>query len=169
MTIHRDHPFGLPPEARDAARRFRGRLASPVTLWATGEGAARVGLTVSSLMVALGDQPVVSGLIDPDSDLGCALASGTPLTVMILTADDRVLADAFGGVGPAPGGAFRLGSFGPTPWGPRLTASRTWLGARVLRTEPLGWSMRVDAAIEHVEFADAPGVAHMRGRYIQLD
>ena len=119
-------------------------------------------------MVALGEVPVVSGLVDPDSDLGRALAPGTPLTVTILTADDRVLADAFGGVGPAPGGPFRLAAFEASLWGPRLAASRTWLGARVLRTEPLGWSLRVDAAIEHVEFGDVESVVHLRGRYRTL-
>ena len=41
--------------ADDPVRRFRGRLGGAVSLWTTGEGAARTGLTVSSLMVANGE------------------------------------------------------------------------------------------------------------------
>lgn len=162
MTIHREHPFLPPPERRDAARQFRGRLVSPVTLWLTGEGRQRAGLTVSSTMVALGDEPAVLGLLDPDADLTERLDT---VTVTVLTPADHALADAFGGVAPAPGGPFRQAEFVPTPWGPRLAVSRTWLGARVVQRRTVGWSTEVWALIEHVDLADQEPLGHVRGRY----
>ena len=67
MTIHTSHPFADPDP--DPARRLRGRIGAGVTLWTAGEGADRVGLTVTSLMVALGPSPRLLALLDPDSDL----------------------------------------------------------------------------------------------------
>lgn len=166
MTIHAQHPFAPPPEQRDAARRFRGRLVSPVTLFATGTGRERAGLTVSSVMVALGEPPLVVGLIDPDSEFALALTDA--LTVWILTEADRGLADAFGAVAPAPGGPFRLTEVADTAWGPRPAASRSWLGARVVERRPLGWSEQIVAEIEHVQIVDDDPVAHLRARYRRL-
>ena len=56
MTIHNEHPFGTPEGERDTARRLRGRLGGQVSLWTTGTGTERAGLTVSSLMVAVSDK-----------------------------------------------------------------------------------------------------------------
>lgn len=163
MSIHNSHPFLPAAECRDIARRFRGRLASPVTLWLAGTGAQRVGLTVSSVMIGLGDQPVVMGLLDPDSEL--AQSDPETLTVSILTTADRQTADVFGGVAPAPGGAFRQRDFLDTPWGPRLAAERSWVGARVIDKRRLGWSLEVLAALESVQLAEEDPVTHVRGRY----
>ena len=71
MTIHDTHPFADPDP--DPVRRFRGRLGGAVTLWSAGSGPDRVGLTVSSLVVALGEPSHVIGLLDPDADLTEAL------------------------------------------------------------------------------------------------
>ena len=46
MTIHSSHPFA--DGERDEVRRLRGRLGGAVTLWTTGEGRSRAGLTVTS-------------------------------------------------------------------------------------------------------------------------
>lgn len=166
MTIHTSHPFAASGPGRDQARQFRGRLASPVTLWLSGEGPSRAGLTVSSVMVGLGESPVVVGLIDPHSEL--ALASPETFTVTILTPGDRILADVFGGVAPAPGGEFAQADFSATDWGPVLRADRSWIGARLTDRRHLGWSDEVIAAIEHVHLSDVEPVAHVRGRYRPL-
>ncbi len=136
----------------------------PVTLWASGAGPGRVGLTVSSVLIGLGEPPVVVGLVDPDSDFALGLTD--TLTVAILTPADRLLAEAFAGVAPAPGGPFRLAAFTDTDWGPVPAASGSWLGARVLDRRDLGWSTEVVATIEHVELRDAAPLAHVRGGYL---
>ena len=48
-------PFTVPPERRDPARRLRGRLVAPVTVWTAGRPPGGAGLTVSSVLAA-GDQ-----------------------------------------------------------------------------------------------------------------
>ena len=67
VTIHTDHPFA--DAEPDPVRRFRGRLGGAVTLWTAGSGDDRAGLTVTSLMVANGEEPRLLALLDPDSDL----------------------------------------------------------------------------------------------------
>lgn len=163
MTIHSSHPFATPPEQRDAARRLRGRLASPVTIWASGVGVARVGLTVSSMLVALGEPARVVGLVDPDSDF--ALGLGSTWGVSVLQVGDHGLAEAFAGLAPAPGGLFRLADFEDSAWGPVLPG-RSWVGVRVESTRELGWSLEVVGAIEHVSLKDGTPLAHQRGRYL---
>lgn len=162
MTIHSSHPFATPPEQRDAARRLRGRLASPVTVWASGVGASRVGLTVSSLLVALGEPARVLGLVDPDSDF--ALGLGETFAVSVLEEGDHGIAEAFAGLAPAPGGLFRHGEFTDSAWGPVL-AGRSWAGVRVESFRELGWSREVVGVIEHVELHDGIPLGHQRGRY----
>ena len=161
MTIHSDHPFATPPEHRDAARRLRGRLASTVTLWLAGQGPGRAGLTVTSMMVALGEPARVVGLVDPDSDLAHALRD--TLTVTVLQPGEHGLADAFAGLAPAPGGLFRDG-FEDTDWGPVLPG-HTWAGIRLESTREVGWSREVVGVVEHVHLTDAPALVHVRGRY----
>ncbi|MBB1501532.1 flavin reductase [Propioniciclava sp. MC1683] len=162
MTIHSSHPFATPPEQRDAARRLRGRLVAPVTLWASGTGPARVGLTVSSVLVALGEPARMLGLADPDSDL--ALGLGETFAVTLLAEGDHGLAEAFAGLAPAPGGLFRLAAFDDTAWGPVL-AGRSWVGVRLESTRELGWSTEVVGVLEHVELTEQAPLVHLQGRY----
>ena len=105
MTIHSSNPFATEP---DPVRRFRGRIGGAVSLWTTGAGAARAGLSVSSLIVANGDPGRVLGLLDPDASLTESLLLTGLGVVQLLEWADRDLADAFGGVSPAPGGPFTL-------------------------------------------------------------
>ena len=166
MTIHSEHPF-LEPE-RDPVRRLRGRLGGAVTLWTSGTGDGpldRAGLTVTSMLVANGQPPRVLALLDPDSDLAEMLAETGLAVVSLLTWDDRALADAFGGTAPAPGGAFRLGAFVQTPWGPRLAGAATWGGVRLESTAEVGWSSLVTCVIEELEVGDDEPLVHRRGRY----
>ena len=165
MTIHSEHPFADPPEGRDAARRFRGHLAAPVTLWCADAAGERVGLTVSSLMVALGEPARLIGLVDPDSDLADALTLGSVATVAVLGADQRRLAEGFGRIAPAPGGPFTIAPFTATPWGPRPTPSGTWAGVRVEHLRDVGWSVEVTAICEHIEVGTEEPLAHVRGSF----
>ena len=189
MTIHSDNPF-LDPTP-DLARRLRGRLGGAVTLWTSGSGSNRAGLTVSSLMVATGEPASVLGLLDPDSDLAGALAvalsvalsddartesgaesqsgSGSGLgraVVQLLQWRHRDLAEMFAGAAPAPGGMFAQSEFVQTPWGPRLADATTWLGVSVADAREVGWSKLVTGTIDHLEIgAEDDPLVHRRGRY----
>lgn len=165
MTIHEDHPFVPPENNRDAVRRLRGRLAAPVTIWAAGSGRDRVGWTVSSLIVADGDPARILGLIDEDSQFAEAMPER--FTVNVLTEQHRYLADAFAGVAPAPGGAFRLAEWTESFWGPVLTGAAGWIGVDrdAVAPENLGWALAVTGVVNHIELGDADGLIHVRGRY----
>lgn len=164
MTIHTEHPF-LPADAGNVARRFRGRLWSPVTLWTAGADTRRAGLTVSSVMVALGEPAHVLGLIDPESDLMEVIRTTQGFVVAVLEPGQSELAAAFGGQAPAPGGLFAQAAFVQTPWGPRPKESGTWLGARVVEVDEVGWSAMVRGTVEHISVGDGEALAHRRGRY----
>ncbi|MDQ1737399.1 MAG: hypothetical protein QOH56_3650 [Pseudonocardiales bacterium] len=171
MSISDDHPF-LPPEAeRSPIRRLRGRLASPVTLWTSGDAGGRAGLTVSSMLIADGEPGYVLGVIDPLSDLWDQLRHSRAGVVTVLGWEHRRLADIFGYVAPAPGGPFAADEWIDTEWGPVLAAATTWAGCRLSGEEPrtLGWGVQVSLQVEHTEFADdsAP-LVHRRGRYYRL-
>ncbi|MDX6296395.1 MAG: hypothetical protein QOI51_252, partial [Nocardioidaceae bacterium] len=110
MTIHPEHPFQAAPSDRDPVRRLRGRLGGTVTLWTTGgPPLPRAGLTVSSRMIATGDPGHALALLDPDSAFAETLAKSRTAVMHLLSWEHRALADAFAGVSPAPGGAFRIG------------------------------------------------------------
>ena len=169
MTIHSGHPFLEPDPERDPARRLRGRLGGAVTLWTSGSGATRAGLTVSSVLVAAGEPARVLGLVDPDSDLALAVEESGTAVVALLSWRHRDLADAFAGVAPAPGGVFRQGGWTQTDWGPLLEGVSAWAGLRVASPgREVGWSRLVEGEVEHVAIADerAP-LLHRRGRYVR--
>lgn len=166
MTIHADHPF-LDPDP-DPARRLRGRLGGAVTLWTSGDESDRAGLTVSSLVVATGEPASFVALIDPDSELFSRLRETGTAVVHLLRWADRHLADAFAGVTPAPGGAFRLGEWEQTPWGPRLSTASSWAGVRLTDARPVGWSELVTCTLEEIVLGDDDEpLGHRRGRYVR--
>lgn len=168
VTIHREHPFLEPEESRDAVRRLRGRVGGVVSLWTAGAGADRAGLTVSSFLVATGDPGVVVGSLDPDAELTERLTETGRAVVQLLRWKHRDLADAFGGVAPAPGGAFRLGDWEDTPWGPRLASATTWVGVRLLAADEAGWSTLARCAVEAAGIGEeAEPLVHRRGRYVR--
>jgi len=169
VSIHSEHPFTEPESERDPVRRLRGRLGGAVSLWTTGAGADRAGLTVSSLMVAPGEPARVLGLVDPDSDLFDAVQVTGTVVVALLAWEHRDLADAFAGVAPAPGGPFRVGRWQDSEWGPVLEGVTAWAGLRVLGSEQeVGWSVLVQGVVEHVEIgADSAPLVHRRGRYVR--
>lgn len=170
MTIHSTHPFA--DADPDPARRFRGRVGGAVTLWTAGDEEERAGLTVSSLMVALGPEPAVLALLDPDSELLEVLRDSGRGVVQLLSWAERQLAEAFAGTAPAPGGPFRQAPFVADTHGPRLATAATWAGVRLAGEREVGWSVEVTAALEHVEIgADDAGddpLLHRRGRFVRL-
>ena len=168
VTIHTDHPFLEPESSRDPVRRLRGRLGGTVTLWTSGSGSARSGLTVSSLVVANGSPAHALALVDPDADFAAALETSGTAVVQLLEWPHRDLADAFAGITPAPGGVFTLGSWEDTAWGPRLEGVSAWAGVR-LADEPrdVGWSLLVDTVVEHIEIGEElRPLVHRRGGYV---
>lgn len=171
VTIHTEHPFLDPESRRDQVRRLRGRLGGTVTLWTTGSGAGRCGLTVSSVMVANGEPAHVLALVDPDSDLAGAIAGSGRAVVQLLEWPHRDLADAFAGVAPAPGGPFTLGSWADTEWGPVLDGASAWAGLRVVEPRrEVGWSLLVDGVVERVWLGESSRpLVHRRGRYVRPD
>lgn len=166
MTIHSDHPFLEPEGERDPVRRLRGRLGGVVSLWTSGSGADRAGLTVSSYVVAGGEPARVLGLVDPDSDLAEGLAESGRAVVQLLRWEHRDLADAFAGVAPAPGGAFRMAEWEETGHGPRLASATTWALVSVEDSRTVGWSTLVTAVVDDVVVGEEPDpLVHRRGRY----
>jgi flavin reductase (DIM6/NTAB) family NADH-FMN oxidoreductase RutF len=166
VTIHSTHPFQDPDP--DPARRLRGRVGGAVTLWTAGRGSERAGLTLTSVLVVLGEPARLLGLVDPDSDLADAAAETGRAVVQLLSWPDRDLAEGFAGTAPAPGGVFRLGSFVDTDWGPRLEHATTWAGVRLESSADIGWSRLLTCAVEHLEVGeDTDPLLHRRGRWVR--
>jgi flavin reductase (DIM6/NTAB) family NADH-FMN oxidoreductase RutF len=164
VTIHASHPFADPEP--DPVRRFRGRVGGTVSLWTAGDESTHAGLTVTSFMVAAGEQARVLALLDPDADLTEALLTTERAVVQLLTWEHRDLAEMFAGTAPAPGGMFRQAEFGHTDWGPHLASATTWAGVRLEHTEDVGWSRLVTTVVEHLEVGDDDEpLRHRRGRY----
>ncbi len=167
MTIHDSHPFADPDP--DPGRRLRGRLGGSATLWTAGTGGGRAGLTLTSVLVVLGEPTRVLGLVDPDSDLADTVAETGAAVVQLLTWAERDLADGFAGTAPAPGGVFRQAGFVDTQWGPRLEHATTWAGVRLESATEVGWSRLLTCVVEHLEVGeDVDPLLHRRGRWVRL-
>jgi len=164
--IHSTDPFATPEQERSPVRRFRGRLAASVTLWAAPGPA---GLTVSSTVVADGEPGRVLGLVDEESDFYDAVRRSGVFAVSPLGVGDQQLADRFAGLMPSPGGLFTIGSWTATEYGPVPQSAGTWAGCRLTGDRPVGWSQLVEATIQVVRMDAAPvPLLHFRGRYHRL-
>jgi flavin reductase (DIM6/NTAB) family NADH-FMN oxidoreductase RutF len=167
VTIHTRHPFRDPEP--DQLRRFRGRVSGTVSLWTSGDETHRAGLTVTSFLVAAGEQGRILGLLDPDADLTERLLAAGRAVVQLLTWEHRDLADVFAGTAPAPGGMFRQAAFEATRWGPRLATASSWAGVRLESEQRVGWSTLITTVVEHLEVGGDDAVeeplTHHRGRY----
>jgi len=164
VTIHQGHPFADPEP--DPVRRFRGRVGGTVSLWTSGAGAARAGLTVTSFLVAAGERARLLALLDPEAAVTeSLLATGTGV-VQLLAWEHRDLAEMFAGTAPAPGGMFSHAEFEQTAWGPRLVSAASWAGVRVEAEQEVGWSTLVTTVVERLEVGDADDpLRHHRGRF----
>jgi 3-hydroxy-9,10-secoandrosta-1,3,5(10)-triene-9,17-dione monooxygenase reductase component len=164
--VHYEHPFVTPLELRVPARRFRGRLAAPVTIWTAGEPGSEVGLTVSSVLVAEGDPPLLMGLISSTSDLWDAVQQSGAFVVHILEEGDEVLAERFAGLRPSPGGVFADLDFKASEWGPVLTGISNRAACRFAGAEDAGYQLLVRGEIADFVFDELTDpLVYFRGRF----
>jgi 3-hydroxy-9,10-secoandrosta-1,3,5(10)-triene-9,17-dione monooxygenase reductase component len=164
--IHSADPFATPEQEKSPVRRFRGRLASAVTLWTTP---APAGLTVSPTLVADGEPGRVLGLIDQESDFWDAVSATGRFAVTVLGDGDQQLADRFAALLPAPGGVFASGAWTDTDFGPVPAGAGTWAGCRLESRRPCGWALLVEGVIETMRLdSGPPPLLHFRGRYRRL-
>ncbi|MBO0713353.1 MAG: flavin reductase [Acidimicrobiales bacterium] len=164
-----DDPFATPPEWRDQARRLRGRLAAPVTVWTAGEGARRAGLTVSSLVVAEGDPAVMIGVVSPTSELWDAIEATGAFVVHVLGEGERQLADRFSGARPGLGGPFGDLEVDQTPYGPVLASVQSRACCRLLDASPVGYQQLVRGSVGPLTLAEVTRpLLWYRGHYRRL-
>jgi flavin reductase (DIM6/NTAB) family NADH-FMN oxidoreductase RutF len=168
VTIHSENPFEVPADQRDPVRRLRGRLVAPVTIL-TSQGERPAGLTVSSFLVVEGDIPRAAALVGQGSDfLTAAEASGT-FVAHVLTDKDRVTAEVFAGLRPAPGGMFKAVEIDDTTWGPRLREVGNWAGCRLEEVKPLGDQFMIVGVVEDLSVSELSSpLVHFRGAYRRL-
>lgn len=160
-------PFVTPIEAREPARRLRGRLALPVSVWtAERPGGSPVGLTVSSVLVADGAPPEVLGLVDPLSDFYEAAGQTGRFVLHVLTADHIRLAEKF--AGRLPVDPFEGEAVSATPWGPALQGALTRAACTLLASSDAGYSRLLRARIDEIVLDEraTPPLVHYRGAYL---
>lgn len=166
--IHDEHPFSDPEGARDPVRRFRGRLAAPVTVVTAGDVDHPVGLTVSSLVVA-GDEAsgMVHFVLGPESYVWDVIERTEGFVVHVLDRSQRALADRFAGIRPSPGGPFAGVDLGPSEFGPLITDCPTRAGCRFAGVRAEDDHLLVSGSIESVTVHDltAP-LQWFRGGYV---
>jgi flavin reductase (DIM6/NTAB) family NADH-FMN oxidoreductase RutF len=152
VSIDFGNPFATPPERRDPARRLRGRLPAPVTVWTAGApGTSQgAGLTVSSLLVAEGEPPRLLGLIDPVTRLYEELTATGRFLVHVLTQDDLRLGERFAENRPPIRSQFEGIATEPSAWGPVLAGTRPVAACRLDTVRPIGRSDLVEGIIEQV-------------------
>lgn len=165
--IHDEHPFADSEDLRDPVRRFRGRLASPVTIVTSGPPDARTGLTVSSIMVAEGEPSRVYFLCSTATDLWEAVTATGAFVVHVLGASARHLSDRFAGLMPSPGGLFAGLDPQDTRHGPVIpslpTRARCTLGGH----SDVGIYALVEGLVDEVELDDLTHpLQYFRGRYL---
>jgi 3-hydroxy-9,10-secoandrosta-1,3,5(10)-triene-9,17-dione monooxygenase reductase component len=169
IRIGNQHPFSVPPERRDPARRLRGRLVAPVTVWTAGHpsGAAGLaGLTVSSVLVAEGQPARLLGLIDPTSAFWEAMEEAQAFVVHVLAVGDQALAERFSEIRPPVRGPFDRLEVAESPWGPVLGGKRPRAACRLAGSVPVGRGELVEGVIEQLELPDlADPLAYLHGSY----
>ena len=159
-------PFAVAPERRDPARRLRGRLVAPVSVWTAGRLPGGAGLTVSSVLVAEGQPPRLLGLIDPTSAFWEAVQETRAFVVHVLAVGDRGLAERFSEIRPPIRGPFERLEVGESPWGPVLGGRRPRAACRLTGSTPVGYAELVEGVIEQLELPDLEDpLAYLHGRY----
>jgi 3-hydroxy-9,10-secoandrosta-1,3,5(10)-triene-9,17-dione monooxygenase reductase component len=166
IRIGRQPPFAVPPERRDPARRWRGRLVAPVTVWTAGQLPGGAGLTVASVLVAEGQPVRLLGLIDPTSAFLEAAQETGAFVVHVLAVGDRALAERFSEVRPPIRDPFERLEVAASPWGPVLGGSRPRAACRLAGSAPVGYAELVEGVIEQLELPDLEDpLAYLHGRY----
>jgi 3-hydroxy-9,10-secoandrosta-1,3,5(10)-triene-9,17-dione monooxygenase reductase component len=152
--IHDDHPFATPADRWDPVRRFRGRLASPVTVVTSGTADARAGLTVSSVMVADGHPSYVHLLVGSNTDLWDAIQDTGSFIVHVLGVEHRQLSDRFAFVRPSPGGLFEGLEVVDTDFGPELPSVESRASCRYAGHFDDAYHALVHGIVEEVAVGD---------------
>jgi flavin reductase (DIM6/NTAB) family NADH-FMN oxidoreductase RutF len=159
-------PFAVPPERRSPARRLRGRLVAPVTVWTAGRPPGGAGLTVSSVLIAEGQPARLLGLIDPTSALWETAQETQAFVVHVLGAGDRALAERFSEVRPPIRSPFERLEVAESPWGPVLDGARPRAACRLAGSTPVGYAELVEGVIEQLELPDLHDpLAYLQGGY----
>ena len=159
-------PFAVPPERRDPARRLRGRLVAPVTVWTAGHPPGGAGLTVSSVLVAEGQPAHLLGLIDPTSAFWEAMQEARAFVVHVLAVADRALAERFSEIRPPIRGPFERLEVAESPWGPLLAGNRPRAACRRAGSTPVGYAELVEGVIEELELLNLEDpLAYLHGSY----
>jgi flavin reductase (DIM6/NTAB) family NADH-FMN oxidoreductase RutF len=167
--VHEEHPFETPQDKRDPARRFRGRLAAPVTIITSGVGERRTGLTVSSLVVAEGDPSRIYFLLGSTTDLFYGLEETGRFVVHVLEGNDNVLADVFAGLRPSPGGRFANTAVEQTEWGPVFTDVKTRAYCTFEGGDEETFFIVAEGKIDKLEMSDIKDpLVYFRGNYRNL-
>lgn len=166
MTIHSDHPFVPDPADRDETRRFRGRLASPVTIVTAGTPDEPCGLTVSSLMVIEGDEPTLHAVIGPTTDLWYAIEETNRFVVHVCPEGQAPRSDVFAGLRPSPGGPFAGVETHASEWGPVIADIGNRAYCRATSMTETGYSGTVNAEVERFELTEmTTPLVYFRGSY----
>jgi 3-hydroxy-9,10-secoandrosta-1,3,5(10)-triene-9,17-dione monooxygenase reductase component len=167
--VHYENPFVDPPDERSEARRLRGRLALPVTIWTAGEVDEPVGLTVSSLVIADGEPPVVSGLIGETTDLFASVTQTETFVIHVLRDKDARLAEIFAGLRPNPGGPFAGLEVADSEWGPVISSHGTRAFCRLTAVTDAGYHKLVTGSLERIELDEPESpLVYLRGRFRRL-
>jgi flavin reductase (DIM6/NTAB) family NADH-FMN oxidoreductase RutF len=166
IRIGRQPPFAVPPERRSPARRLRGRLVAPVTVWTAGRPPGGAGLTVSSVLVAEGQPAHLLGLIDPTSAFWEAAQETGAFVVHVLAAADRALAERFSEIRPPIRSPFERLEVAESPWGPVLGGSRPRAACHLAGSTRVGHAELVEGVIEQLELPDLDDpLAYLHGGY----
>jgi 3-hydroxy-9,10-secoandrosta-1,3,5(10)-triene-9,17-dione monooxygenase reductase component len=164
--IHYEDPFATPAELREPARRLRGRLAAPVTVWTAGGSGTETGLTISSLLVAEGAPALVLGLVSPTSDLWEAIRDTGKFVVHILDEGNDVVSQRFAGTRPSPGGLFADVRTEKSEWGPVLIDFGNRAMCSLQEGSEVGLQVLIRGAIDEIVLTDIDEpLVYFRGRY----
>lgn len=165
-----DDPFVAPVDQRDPAKRLRGRLAAPVTIWTTYDGSGvPVGVTISSVIVVDGDRPSVVAIVQPLSEFWEAVGESGRFVLHVVDSGAQRVADTFAGRYPGADSSFPPDTIA-SEWGPVLgrfpTRAYCTLAGVLLEGQPLVVRGLIDRlAVD--EDAERP-LVHYRGRYFGL-
>jgi 3-hydroxy-9,10-secoandrosta-1,3,5(10)-triene-9,17-dione monooxygenase reductase component len=160
-------PFATPLEERDPARRLRGRLVAPVTVWTARDAAGTpAGITMSSVLVVEGNPPEILGLVDPLSAFWHAVQETGTFVQQILTSDQLSIAQKFALQMPVD--PFEGESLTSTPWGPAISQVSTWAGCTLINAVDAGYALLVRARLDDitVDEGTARPLIHYRGIYL---
>jgi len=151
---------------REPARRFRGRLAAPVTVWTAGGPGAATGLTVSSILIAEGSPSLLMGLVSPTSDLWDVIRSTGRFVVHVLDEGAETLAERFAGLRPSPGGLFVGLRTESSDWGPALLDFPNRAMCSLQEAAEVGYHVMVRSAVDEFVMTDFDEpLVYFRGRY----